>query len=421
MNDVLPTQAVPAAALDDAPPRRRWPWFAGAALVVALGVAAWLLLAPRAPAVAWRTEAVTTGDLVLTVTANGTLQPTHAVNIGSELSGTVASVFVDVNDAVRRGQPLVQLDTAKLNDQVQRSRAALAAAVAGVAQAEATRSEAAASLARLQEVARLSSGRVPAAAELDAAKAALARAAANLGNAHAQVDNARAALSTDATNLRKAAISAPIDGVVLSRNVEPGNAVAASLQAVTLLQLAEDLHHLRLQVNIDEADVGQVRPGQSARFTVAAWPNRQYPATLTRVAYRSTITDNVVTYVGYLDVDNADLSLRPGMTATATIQGAQHRQVLLVPNSALRFTPSAQAGAARSGIVARLLPRMPAQGERRVGAAEGGGARTVWVLRDGAPVAVPVRTGLSDGRHTEILGGALKPGMQVVTEQRSVP
>lgn len=398
--------------------RRPGAWLALLAAILLAGAGASWYLAQRhaAAEVAWRTEPVVRGDLALTVTANGTLQPTRTVNIGSELSGTVARVLADVNDPVRAGQVLLELDRAKLADQVARARAALQAAEAALAQAVATRAEAAASLARLEEVRRLSNGKVPSAAELDTARAALARAEAGERNARAGVDSARAALSTDSTNLAKAAIRSPIAGVVLARNVDPGNAVAASLQAVTLFTLAEDLHHLRLLVNVDEADVGQVRPGQGARFTVSAYPSRQYPATITRVAYGSTITDNVVTYVSYLDVDNPDLSLRPGMTATAVIGAAERHGVLLVPNSALRFDPRTAPGQpAAGGVVGRLLPRMPPPAQRS--ARPSGAARQVWVLRAGVPAAVPVQTGLSDGVRTEIVAGALQPGMRVITEQ----
>ena len=215
-------------------------------------------------------------------------------------------------------------------------------------------------------------------------------------------------------------IRSPIDGVVLTRTVDPGNAVAASLQAVTLFTVAEDLAQLRLQVNVDEADVGSVKVGQKARFTVSAYPARKYPATITRVAYGSTTTDNVVTYVTYLEVDNSDLSLRPGMTASATITSTERQDVLLVPNTALRFTPAPAAGAAKEGggIVSTLLPRMPRSGARKT-AGGAGAARQVWVLRDAAPVALDVTAGISDGRMTEIIAGELQAGMLVITDQRA--
>ena len=246
-------------------------------------------------------------------------------------------VLVDVNDKVKKGQVLVELDTAKLNDQVTRSRAALGAANSAVAQSAATVKEARSNFARLEEVARLSGGKVPSKAELDTGRATLDRALADEASARANVTQAQATASTDDTNLSKASIRSPIDGMVLSRTVDPGNAVAASLQAVTLFTMAEDLSKLRLQVNVDEADVGSVQVGQKASFTVSAYPSRKFPATTTRVAYGSTTTDNVVTYMTQLEVDNSDLTLRPGMTASSTITvnraqqcaaGAQHRAAL---------------------------------------------------------------------------------------------
>ncbi|MHB1249938.1 MAG: efflux RND transporter periplasmic adaptor subunit [Polaromonas sp.] len=430
-----PSAPVPPSAaadlqtlLNDEPPRRWWQrptlWIT-AAVVLALvaGLYYWQARKAASAAPTYVTEAVRKGDLTLNVLANGTLQPTRAVNIGSELSGTVKRVAVDVNDRVKTGQVLVELDTAKLSDQVLRSRAALAAAQAALAQSTATVKESQAGLARFEEVARLSGGKVPSATELDSARANVDRAVASAASAQADVAQARAALSTDETNLAKASIRSPIDGVVLSRSVDPGNAVAASLQAVTLFSIAEDLKQLRLEVSVDEADVGSVRVGQKASFTVSAYPSRRYPATITRVAFGSTKTDNVVTYTTWLDVDNKDLSLRPGMTAAATIVAIERTGVLLAPNTALRFSPSqadgnGAAGASGGGLVSKLLPRMPRTGARKT---TGGNAaaRQVWVLREGQAVAVPVKTGISDGRMTEIIGGELQEGMAVITDQRA--
>ena len=364
------------AMLDEAP-QRVW-WRRGVvwvslmiALAIGAGIYYWQSSAKSSAAPVFVTEAASKGNLTLSVAANGTLQPTTSVNIGSELSGTVLRVLVDVNDKVKKGQVLVELDTAKLNDQVARSRAALSAAIARVAQTAATVKEAKGNLARLEEVMRLSDGKVPSQAELDSGHAVLERALADGLSAQANVTEARAAAATDETNLSKASIRSPIDGVVLTRSVDPGNAVAASLQAVTLFTLAEDLRKLRLQVNVDEADVGAVKVGQKASFTVSAYPSRKYPAKIYRVAYGSTITENVVTYTTYLEVDNSDLSLRPGMTASATITATERQAVLLVPNTALRFTPSLGAGAkAKGGIVSSLLPRMP-QGARKTAGGSG--------------------------------------------------
>jgi HlyD family secretion protein len=404
--------------------RRGWLW-AGVAAVLLTGGGLWAWRASVAAKAApsFNTQVVGRGNLTLTVNANGTIQPTRTINIGSELSGTVLKVNVDVNDRVKKGQVLVVLDTAKLKDQILRSQAALAAAKAKVAQTGATIVEARSNLGRLEGVARLSGGKVPSKAELDSARATLARALADEASARAGISDAQAALSTDQINLSKASITAPADGVVLTRNVDPGNAVAASLQAVTLFTVAEDLSKLRLWVYVDEADVGAVKVGQDATFTVSAYLSRKYPARITRVGFGSTITDNVATYLTYLDVDNADLSLRPGMTATATITATQRKDVLLVPNSALRFTPTAAAAGAvpKKGITSSLMPRLP--GRTRPSAAAGAStaaARQVWVLPDdGVPVAVAVMPGISDGRMTEITGGDLKPGQRVITDQKS--
>ncbi len=425
------------ALIADARPRpwwqRRATWL-GLLLfaLTVVGLSLWLAnrqteaLTPR-----YLTEPVQRGDLKLSVSADGTLSPTRSVTIGSELSGTVRQVMVDVNDPVTQGQVLLQLDTAKLAAQVERSRAALASASAKVDQAGATVKEAQASLRRHQEVARLSGGKVPSATELDTARATLARARADEAVARASVEDARAALSTDETNLSKASIRSPIDGVVLARSVEPGQAVAATLQAVTLMTLAEDLSQLQLEVMVDEADVGAVQPGQSATFTVSAYPSRSYPARIERVDFGSTTTDNVVTYVALLQVDNSDRSLRPGMTASATITAIEHHDVLRVPNTALRFTPTQAAldgssGASPSGrgILSRLMPTRPQGAPRsarptRSMDSTGGGTRRVWILRDGVAHPVTITVGISDGRFTEITGGDLEPGMQIITEQLS--
>lgn len=364
------------------------------------------------------TEPVTRGDLVVKVTANGTLQPTNKVDIGSELSGTVAKVLVEVNDRVRKGQVLAELDTSRLRDQVARSQAALQVAQANARQAEATVQETTGTLRRLEEVQRLSGGKVPSQAEMATAQAALARAQAQAASAQAQIADARAAASADETSLRKAFIRSPIDGVVLSRAVEPGSAVAASLQAVTLFTLAEDLTRMKLAVNVDEADVGLVKSGQKATFTVSAYPNREYPASIRRVNFGSTTKDNVVTYVAELEVANADLSLRPGMTATAAIRAAERQQVLLVPNAALRYRPSAAPAAQGGGLVSKLMPSVPRQ-PKRAGTSSAPGARQVYVPDNGQPKLVAVRTGLSDGRMTEVTSEALEAGTPVIIEQRS--
>jgi len=400
---------------------RYGPWLAGALIVIA--VAAWLFFRDGEDAAAPRytTEAATLGTLVVKVSATGNLQPTNQVDVGSELSGIVDQVFVDDNDEVKKGQVLARLDLSKLQDAVAKSRASLVAAEAQVLQAQATVAEARAALSRFQQVSQLSGGKVPSRSEMDTAEANLKRAEANVASARASVTQARATLQSDETNLGKANIRSPINGVVLARQIEPGQTVAASFQAPVLFKLAEDLAKMELQVDIDEADVGQVKAGQKATFSVDAWPGRQYTAVITRVGFGSQEKDGVVSYLAVLEVGNDDLSLRPGMTGTADITTLTRENALLVPNAALRFTPATpDTERKKSGgsVVGALMPRPPRQ-PRKVQETTKGDNQRVWALRDGQPVALDVNTGATNGRVTEITGGSLKAGTQVITEALS--
>jgi len=396
-----------------------------AAALLAIAVAGILLLrsSKDAAAPSYRTEPATIGTLVVTVSATGNLQPTNQVEVGSELSGIVEAVLVDENDRVKTGQVLARLDVSKLEDAVARSRASLAAAEAQVLQAEATVAEARASLARFRQVAELSGGKVPSRSEMDGAEANAKRAEADEASARAAIAQARANLRSDETNLHKASIRSPIDGIVLTRQVEPGQTVAASFQAPVLFTLAEDLAKMELQVDVDEADVGQVQVGQPATFSVDAWPGRKYTAVITRVGFGSQEKDGVISYLTVLEVGNDDLSLRPGMTGTAEITTLTREQALLVPNAALRFTPASAAAPRKApsrSVVGSLMPRPPAT-TPRVKAPVNTGTPRVWVLRDVEPAAVDVETGATNGKVTEIVGGSLEAGVELITEAVSVP
>lgn len=397
-------------------------WFA-AALVIGLTVAFFTARKPAAGNSTPRflTEVVGRDALVVTVSATGNLAPTDEVDVGSELSGIIDKVFVDDNDRVKKGQVLALLDISKLKDSVDHSKAALASAEAGVLQTQATVKESRANLERLREVFKLSGGKVPSKTEMEAAEATLQRALANEAVAQASVKQSRATLGSDETNLTKASIRAPMNGIVLERKIEPGQTVAAAMTTPVLFTLAQDLVQMELQVDVDEADVGLVRKGQHATFTVDAYPNRKYKARVTRVNYGSQTKNNVISYKTILKVNNTDLSLRPGMTATADITVANRRDALLVPNAALRFTPSA-AGSSTSAqpaesFISRLMPHPPREPMKRVNAASSkDGEQKVWVLQDGHPAAIPVKIGNTDGRMTEVTGGPLRAGMQVIVD-----
>jgi HlyD family secretion protein len=423
-NAIDPTPPAPLATILEAESggffSHRRLWMVGAAILTIAAIPALWGLRPgvQSPEPRYTTEPVTRGSLVVMVSATGNLQPTNKVEVGSELSGIVTQVLVDENDRVKKGQVLAQLDLSKLKDAVTKSRASLAAAEAQVLQARATMEEARAQLARYRQVADLSGGKVPSRSEMATAEANLTRAEANQASAGASVTQARANLQSDETNLAKATIRSPIDGIVLTRKVEPGQTVAAALQAPVLFTLAEDLAKMKLQVDIDEADVGQVRVGQSATFTVDAWPGRKYTGVITRVGYGSQTKDNVVSYPTVLAVSNEDLSLRPGMTGTAAIVTVTRDNILLVPNAALRFTPaspSAPAGGPPGGIVGKLMPRPPSQPSKPSMSLANGRPR-VWVLRDGHTLATEVQTGTTNGQVTEVLGATLAEGTQVITQ-----
>jgi HlyD family secretion protein len=365
-----------------------------------------------------RTEEARRGDLVVTVTATGNLEPTNQVEVGVEVSGTIATVEVDYNYHVARDQVLARLDPTKFKAQVVRSRAALQSAKARILQAQATVDESRAQLGRLTRLREVSKGTDPSQLDIDAADAALKRALADRASAKADVAEANANLESSEIDLAKTVIHSPVDGVVLVRSVEPGQTVAASLQTPVLFVLAEDLTKMELHVSVDEADVGRVRPGQKATFMVDAYPDRTFSAEITDVHFGAQEVEGVITYEAVLNVDNGDLSLRPGMTATATIVVAELRDALLIPNSALRFSPSPREEAGPSGgLLGRLFPR-PSRSEPKNRQEQGSAKKQprVWIVSDGKPVPVPITTGATDGIMTELVQGDVKPGTPVVVE-----
>jgi len=413
-----PTQVLPQLEAGPAPRvRRHWPWVIAVALVVAVGGWIWVRDDDQTT-VRFKTQEVRRGDLTVMVTATGNLEPTNQVDVGSELSGTVKTVTVDFNDHVKVGQVLATLDTSKLDKQVQESRAALQVAQARVLDAKAGVMEARANLDRLSKMQKLGSSLVSE-QDLVTARAAFARAEAAVASAKAQVAQAQATLDGAETDRAKAVIYSPINGIVLKRAIEPGQTVAASLQAPVLFTLAEDLTRMELHVDVDEADVSKVREGQEATFTVDAYPERRFQARVAEVRFGSETVGGVVTYKTVLKVDNTDLSLRPGMTATADIAVNHVSDVVLVPNAALRFVPpasSAQENQQRRSFTSLLFPRPPRRDTERPRERAGGSKQRVWVLQGGVPVAVPVTTGMTDGTMTQIVSGDLSPGTAVVVD-----
>jgi len=275
-------------------------------------------------------------------------------------------------------------------------------------------------MARLDEIKELSDGKMPSKFEYDAQKAALARAHAEEAGAKAAVSQAQATVDANRSDLAKAVVHSPVNGIVLERSVEPGQTVAAQFQSPVLFTLAEDLTQMELQADVDEADVGKVKEGQDATFTVDAYPNRVFPAKITQVRFGSETVEGVVTYKTILSVDNAELQLRPGMTATAQIVVDKREAVVLVPNVALRFSPPAEEEKQDSGggmLLSKIMPHPPRPSAApRAANNVNNKAQEVWVLRGGKMTAVSITKGLSDGKMTEVVTGELEPGMELITD-----
>lgn len=433
MNDT--SKLAEAPSVDDflgtkpRPRWRRWMKYWLPALVVVLLIIGIAQCTAEAPPPDYITEAVAQESLALSVTATGNLRPTNQVEVGAEVTGPIDSVLVDVNDKVTKGQVIAVINTEIIDQQIAQARANLNAARAALGQAQATLDIDKVQLARLEEVRRLSDGRVPSQIEVEQAEAAVQRDLAAVASARANIEAAQASLNGNLTTRTRAVIRAPVDGVVLARRVEPGQTVVASFNTVTLFVIAEDLSQMQLRVSIDEADVGQVQAGQQASFTVDAYPGRRFPATLQRVdlASRNTVdsqssggaspaaaggSGSVVSYEARLDVANPQGLLRPGMTATATIATQNTGNALLVPNAALRFRPDEKKE--EGGGV--FQPQIGLEDGKQQATIGEGSRQQVQVLQaDGTLKAIEVITGRSDGRRTVVRSKALKPGMKVVT------
>ena len=427
MNDPTPSpdpEMIETLALDEKTGRRRLLKSGVVILFLLLaGVGFWIWRGRTAPDVRtqYKTEFAKRGELKVTVTATGNLSPINQVDVGSELSGIVETVAVDYNDRVKVGQPLAVLDTTKLKAKVLQSKASLASARAKVLSADATVEEARNQEQRLRHFREISGNKAVSQNDLDAAVAAVHRAMADKAMAEASVQLAKATLEEDETDLSKAVIVSPVNGIVLTRDVEPGQTVAASLQAPVLFTLAEDLARMELIVDVDEADVGAVKAGQPAAFTVDAYPDRRFPAHIIQVRYGANTLDGVVTYATVLNVDNSDLTLRPGMTATAEITVHQIDDALLIPNAALRFSPPTDKPASarqRGDLIQKLLPRHPRRRPSQRPTQKAGQKRNrVWTLRGGQLTPVQITIGATDGSRTVVTGGSLEPDDLVVIEQ----
>lgn len=384
------------AILGENKPRRRFPW-GWLALVIVLIAAGYggyrfyqsgdLQLVAARPG--YTTAEVIRGPMNITVRATGAIEPINRVEISSELSGTVKDVLVDFNSEVKAGDVLLELETDELTADILSAKAKLAAANAEVASSVSDVESAKATMDRTETLVKRN---VAPRQDFEDAQFAYAAAVADRQSAEARLDVAKAELALAELRLTKATIRSPIDGVVLYRNVDVGQTFTTSLEAPTLFVIAGDLGQMELRVDIDEADVGKVEPGQKASFTVEAFPDKRFPAEIASIRYASELNSDVVTYKAVLLVDNSERLLRQGMTATADILVSESEDVILVPTAALRFVPA--------GVDAPT---------------SSGDERTAWLLRNGEPLPVPITVGASDGRYTAVVDGDLRVGDMVIT------
>jgi HlyD family secretion protein len=373
-------------------------------LLIGVAVAAYYFYAqsnkPK-PEELYRFQPIKQGSVEQSVSANGTLNPVTVVSVGTQVSGRVSKLYVDFNDKVEKGQVLLELDDSLFTAQIAQSSGTVRNAQASLELAQANESRIR-TLYQQEYVSRQ---------ELD-------QAVQSLKSARAQLDTAIAQLRRDQTNLGFSIIRSPVSGIVVDRVIDVGQTVAASFQTPTLIKIAQDLSKMQINSSFAEADIGNIKEGQKARFTVDAFPNRNFEGTVKQLRLNPTINANVVTYDVVISVDNPDLTLLPGMTAYVSIAVAREEDAMLAPNAALRFKPSLQedeAPAAESKPAFSGNGR--AKGKRKSGDISLG---KVYVLRDGKPTAVRVRLGISDGQFTKIASKELKAGDKVITGETQV-
>jgi HlyD family secretion protein len=377
------------------------------AVIAAVGVsvAAYYRSNAHQPA-GYVTAPITRGSVVQNVAATGTLQAVTTVQVGSQVSGTIKALHADFNSQVRKGEVVAELDPSLFETQVEQARASLLRLQAESDRARVDVEDTQVKLKRAQE---LWAQQLISRADLDTAEAAARQAQAAVKSAQAQVTQAQAVLNQNQVNLEHTIIRAPIDGIVISRNVDVGQTVASSLQAPTLFVIANDLTRMQVNASIDESDIGRIRAGQPVSFTVDAYPGDMFAGTVSQVRLDPKVESNVVSYTTIIDVPNPSMKLKPGMTATVNVEIARADDVLKVPTSALRFTPARQNAEAATSTERRAATAAGSQ----AGRTPGRGGR-VWVVDEGQPKAIPVTVGITDGATTAI-EGQLAEGTRVIT------
>lgn len=376
----------------------------------------------KAPEINYTTREITIGDIKSTISANGSLSPTNEVAIGSVISGIVLEVLVDVNDRVKKGQILARIDSESIEQNLYKYQAQLGSAKAQLKSAEVSLSEKEWKYKQYKNLYEKTGGKTPSILELESVRSEYNLALSDVEIKKANIKEIETAIASTQVDLRNSKITTPIDGVVLSRSIEVGQSVAASFQAPEFFIVAESLEEMELNASISEADIGKVKEGQKVLFGVDSYPNKTFSAVVDRVNFGSsntnstssqtTSTNNIVSYEARIYVDNSELLLRPGMSATADIEVASVKDALLVPSSALYFTP-------KTSVDSKQKPSFSlfSRPKTRVKSIKQVVNNSIWILENKAPKQIAVEVGISNGEYTEIRSSELKSGMKVIIGQ----
>jgi HlyD family secretion protein len=359
-------------------------------IIIIIAIAVFILFRGKGNEPKFRTEKVVRGDIEMAVTATGTVNPVTTVLVGTQVSGTIKNIYVDFNSPVKKGQLIARIDPALFEAQVNQAKANLLSSKANLDKAEATSVDAKRTMERNKE---LLAKNLIAQSDFDTAETNYETAKASVSAAKSQVAQSEAALNSAETNLYYTKIVSPVDGIVVSRNVDVGQTVAASFQTPTLFSIAQDLTKMQIDTNVDEADIGNIKVGQDVEFTVDAYPDITFKGKVWQVRNAPITVQNVVTYDVVIQVDNPELKLKPGMTANVSIIVSIKKNVLKIPNAALRFKPAEKV---------------------KTGAQQKGSG--VWILEQGNPKRVSVSLGISDGSYTELISGNIKEGQELIVE-----
>ena len=384
-------------------------------LLVVAGIAIFFLI-NRAPEVSYKTVKIERGTIVSTVAATGNLSAVTTVQVGTQVSGTIQKLYVDYNSRVKKGQAIAEIDPSLFNASVEQSQGNSLNAEANLLKAKVTQADAERTMNRNRKL--LADG-IISQSDYDVAETAFQSAKAGIKAAEGTIAQTRGALLQSRTNLRYSVIRSPVDGVIISRAIDVGQTVAASFQTPTLFTIAQDLTKMQIEVSVDEADISRIKLEQNASFTVDSYPEQSFKGKVVQIRNAPIINQNVVTYITVVNVDNTDLKLKPGMTANVAIEVARKDDTLKLPPAALRFKPKSKADEPNEKRQASTPPAGSGarEGGGRPGGRKGAAGQQVYILKENKPVAVPVKTGISNNSSIELVEGALKEGDEVIIEQ----